>query len=199
MEHDVVLSDEMNKFCILALPPCLPTLRQKFLSVGNISDRSIKPHIEHLALRTLYRYRHSPVKVTAHRTRLKPAVNPTLALAIHIASPLLVTIQNPLGKPFFILVERKVPMLGLLLHKLTAAESRLRIDEFIGTESRSTFLALVAVSSICATTRACSGDISVCKESLGLLVVILFAHLLDELAFVIKFLEEARRVLVMYG
>ena len=122
MEHDIVLSDEMNKLCILTLPPLLPRLRKKFLSIGDVADRSIEPYIKHLALRTLYRYRNTPVEVTAHRTWLKTAVDPALALSINIASPLLVSVKNPLRKPFLILVKRKVPMLGLLLYELAAAE-----------------------------------------------------------------------------
>ena len=95
MEDDIVLSDEMHEFGIFFLPPFLPALRQEFLSVGNIADRSIEPDIEHLAFRTFNRNRNAPVQVTAHCTRLKTAVNPALALSIDIASPLLVTVENP--------------------------------------------------------------------------------------------------------
>ena len=122
MEHDVVLSDEVNELCILALPPLLPRHREKFLCIGNISDRSVEPYIENLSVRSLYRYRNTPVKVTAHGTWLKTTVDPALALAVNVASPLLMSVKNPLREPLLVLVERKVPVLGLLLHELAAAE-----------------------------------------------------------------------------
>ena len=106
VEHDIILADEMNETSVPALPPLLPRLRQKFLSVGNIPDRSVKPDIEHLALGTLHRDRHAPVKVTAHGARLKTAVNPALALAIDSASPLFVLFENPITKPRLVLVQR---------------------------------------------------------------------------------------------
>ena len=185
MENDIVLSDEMNELRILALPPFLPTLRKKFLSIGDITDRGIEPYIEHLSVRSFHRYRNAPVKVTAHRTWLKTSVNPALALAINIAPPLLMSFKNPLRKPLFILIQRQIPMLGLLLHKLAAAESRLRIDQFIRAEGSAALLALVAVCSLRTAARAGTCNISVSKEGLGLLVIILLAHLLDELALII--------------
>jgi hypothetical protein len=57
-------------------------------------------------------------------------------------------------------------MLCLLLHKLAAAESRLRIDELIRAEGGTTLLALVTISTFCTATRACTGDIAVCEEGL---------------------------------
>ena len=197
MEHDVVLSDEMNKLGILVLPPFLPALRKKFLGVGNITDRGVEPHIKHLALRSFDRNRNTPVEVTAHGTRLKAAVDPALALTIYIAPPLLVSVKNPLREPFLILVERKIPVLGLLLHKLAAAEGRLRIDEFVRAECGAALLALVTVCSLCTAARTCSGDLTVCKEGLCLLVIVLLAHLLDELTFIIELAEILCRILVM--
>ena len=72
-------------------------------------------------------------------------------------------------------------MLGLLLDKLAAAERRLRIDKLIRTESSATFLALVAISTLRATSWTCTGDITVGKECLCLLIIILLADLLNEL------------------
>lgn len=88
-------------------------------------------------------------------------------------------------------------MLGLLLDKFTTAESRLGIDEFIRAERSSAFLALVTVCSLSTATWACTGNIAVSKEGLRFLVIVLLACLLDELSFVVKFLEEVRCVLVM--
>ena len=96
MENDVVLSDEVYKLGVLRLPPLFPRLWKKFLCIGNIADRSIEPHVENLSFRALYRHRNTPVEVTAHRTWLKSAVDPALALTIDIASPLLVSVKDPL-------------------------------------------------------------------------------------------------------
>ena len=88
-------------------------------------------------------------------------------------------------------------MLGLLLHELAATERRLRVDKFIRTESSTALLALVTICTLCTATWTCSCNIAVCKKGLCLLIIVLFAHLLDELAFVIKFLEEIGRILMM--
>ena len=197
MEDDVVLSDEMNELGVLALPPLFPCLRKKFLGVGYISDRSVEPHIKHLALGSFHRDWHSPIEVTAHRTWLETAVDPALALTIDIASPLLVSVENPLREPFLILVERKIPVLGLLLHEFAAAEGRFRIDELVRAECSTTLLTLVTVCSFRTASRACSGDVTVCKEGLCLLVIILLADLLNELSLIIKLAEILCRILVM--
>ena len=197
MEDDIVLSYEVHELRILALPPLLPALRKELLSVRDISDRGIEPHIEDLSVSTLHRHRHTPVKVTAHGTRLKAAVDPALALAIYIASPLLVPVEDPLRQPSFILIKRQIPMLCLLLHKFASAESRLRVNEFVRTECRTALLALVSIGSFGTAARAGSCDVTVCEEGLGLLIVVLLAHLLDELALFIELPEEIRSILMM--
>ena len=95
MENDIVLPDKMHQFRITVLPPLLPALRQEFLGVGNVTNRSIEPHIKNLSFSPFYRDRHTPIKVTAHGTRLKTTVNPALALAIYIAPPFLVAVEYP--------------------------------------------------------------------------------------------------------
>ncbi len=112
----------MYKPGVPALPPLLPRLRKKFLGVGNIPDRSVEPDIENLALGSLYRNRHAPVKITAHGTRLQTAVDPTLALAIDIAPPLLVLFKYPHTKPRLVLIQRKIPVSSLLLDRLSTTE-----------------------------------------------------------------------------
>ena len=88
-------------------------------------------------------------------------------------------------------------MLGLLLHELAAAESRLRVDKFIRTECSTTFLALVTIGSVSTAAWTCTCNVTVCKEGLGLLIIVLLAHLLNELALLIKLAEESRSILVM--
>ena len=198
VEHDIVLAYEMHEFRIFRLPPFLPRLRKKFLRVGDISYRSVKPDIEDLTLCPLNRHRHSPIKVTAHRPRLKPAINPALALAVDIGLPLLVPFQNPLRKPFLILVQRQIPMFCRLLHKWRPAKGRLRVDQLIRAESRAALLALIAVCPLSSTARAGAYNVAVSKKGLGLLVVVLLAFFHDELAVVVEFAEEIRSGLFVH-
>ena len=76
MENDIVFADEMDKAGVLILPPFLPTLGQKLLSIRYITYRSVKPYIEHLTLCSLYRDRNAPVEIAADSTRLETAVQP---------------------------------------------------------------------------------------------------------------------------
>ena len=188
----------MDKLRIFRLPPFLPRLRKKFLSVGYISYRSIEPDIEDLAISALDRHGNAPIKVTAHRPRLKPAVNPTLALSVDIGLPLLVSFQNPLREPFLILVQRQIPMFCRLLHKWRPAKGRFRVYEFVRAERRTTFFALVAVCSFRSTARTGAYNVAVSKKGFGLLVVVLLAFFYDELAVVVELAEEIRSGLFVH-
>ena len=86
-------------------------------------------------------------------------------------------------------------MPGRLLHQRASAQGRLRIDQFVRTEGRSAFLALVPVGTLRAASRTGSRDVTVGKESPGLLVEVLLALLLDELPFIVEFAEESRCIL----
>ena len=92
----------------------------QFLCVRDISDWSIEPHIEHLALGALNGHRNTPIKVTCHGTGLQVHVEPALALAVDIRAPLLVVLKNPLLEPLLVLVERQIPVLCLLEHRSLA-------------------------------------------------------------------------------
>ena len=173
MEHDIVLSDEVDELRVPALPPFVPALREQFLGIGNIANRSIEPHVEYLALGTFHRHRNAPVQVAGYGTRLETAVNPALALAIDIAPPLLVVLQNPHAQPFLILIQREIPVGSLFLHRLRSAELGLRIDEFFRAEGAAAFLALVAIGSLSSAFRAGSDYVPVSEESLCLRVVVL--------------------------
>ena len=81
-------------------------------------------------------------------------------------------------------------MLGRLLHQGRATELRVRVNEFVGTQGRAAFLALIAIGTFGTTFRACAHNISVGKELLTFGVEILFRLLLDELSFIVEFLEE---------
>ena len=126
MEHDVVLTDEVYKACVLALPPLFPSavflrlLVAQLLCVRNVADRCIEPHIEHLAVGTFNRHGDTPVEVTCHGAWLQVHVEPALALTVYIWAPLLVVLQNPLLEPLLVVVEWQVPVLCLLQDRCLA-------------------------------------------------------------------------------
>ena len=88
-------------------------------------------------------------------------------------------------------------MLGLLLHEFAATESRLRVDKFIRAECSATFLALVTICTVSTAAWTCTCDVTVSKECLAFLVIVLLADLLDELALIVELAEIVRSVLVM--
>jgi hypothetical protein len=169
----------------------------ELLGVRDITDRSVEPYIEHLALGTLYRYRDTPIEVTGHSTGLQPSVQPALALAIDVRTPLLVILENPLLQPLLVFVQRQVPVLGGLLGQWVTVDGVIRIDEFIGREGSTTFLALVAVGTEGMATWTLTADVTVGEELLGLLVIELLGGLFDEFSVLVEFLEEVRSELVV--
>ena len=190
MKDDIVLSYEMHKPGILGFPPFFPTLRQKLLSIGYISYRSVEPYVEHFSFSPFDWHRDAPVEVAADGTRLEPAVNPGLALPVNIGSPFLMTVENPFLQPRFIPVEREIPMLCLFLYRRAPAQGRMRIQKFVRTEGASAFFALVAISPFVTAFRAGAYYISVRKECIGFSIEILLAFFLDEFPFVIHLAEE---------
>ena len=138
VEHDVVLADKMYEPCLRVLPPFLPAapcLRlqlTEFLRVGNIADGGVKPNVQYFSLSTFNRNRDSPVQVTGHGTGFQSCVEPRFALSIHIGTPFLVLVQNPVFKPWLILVKRQIPMAGLFANKRIARVCIIRINQFLG-------------------------------------------------------------------
>ena len=105
VENDVIFSDEMDHTRRFIFPPFGPIsvflgLRlAKFDRIGDISDRSIKPYIEHFTFRAFYRNGNTPVEVTCDRTRFESTVQPAFALTIHVGSPFLMVVENPVLQP----------------------------------------------------------------------------------------------------
>ena len=184
---------------VRALPPLLPRVRQQFDGVGDITDRRVEPHVEHLPFRPFHRHGHAPVEVARDGTRLQTTVQPALALAIDVGLPFLVAFEDPFAKPRFVLVQRQVPVLRHLFDRLCAAHLGMRVDEFLWTQRGTAFLALVAVSAFIAALGAGAHDVTVSQEHLGFRIVELLAFLLDELAFLIELAEELSRILVVRG
>ena len=149
------------------------------------------------ALGALYGNGNTPIQVAAHGTRLQAHVEPALALAINIGTPLLMVFQNPLAKPFLVFVQRQIPVLRLTHHGLAAADGTLRINQVRGAEAGAALLALVAVSAFGMAVGALAGDVAVGKEGLGFFVVILHAGLFDEFSLIVQLAEEVGSRVVM--
>ena len=191
MKNDVVLADKMHHLRVVRLPIALP-IGRKFFCSRYITDRRIKPYIEHLALSTLDRHGNPPIEVATHGTRQQSAIQPTLALTVDVGFPLLMAVENPPAQKRFVFVQRKIPMFRHPLFGHGTRYGTVRLDEFIGRKRRPAFLALVTVGAVIAAFGARPDDIPIGKERLGLGIVILLGGLLDELALVVKLAEELR-------
>ena len=193
VEHDVVFTDEVHQAGVVGLPPFLPAVGEELLGVGDVADGSVEPHVEHLAFGSGHRNRHAPVEVAAHGTGLQAAHEPALALAVNGAAPFLVAVEYPAVQPLFVIVQRQIPVAGLLLYRGGSGELGMRVDEFFGAQGAAAVLALVAVGAFVAAAGAFARDVAVGKEGLGLGVVVLLALLGDELALFPELAEEIRR------
>ena len=76
-------------------------------------------------------------------------------------------------------------MFGFFEHGLVAGDCRVRVDEVGGIERCAACFALVAISMVAATVRACAYDISVGEKLIGFLVVVLHRGFFDKFALVI--------------
>ena len=190
MEHDVVLADEVEHTGFGVFPPLCVIVAHKVDGVGDVTDRSVEPYVEHLALGTLHGYGDTPVEVAAHGAGLETHVEPRLALAVDVGLPFLVSFENPLLKRTLPLVEGEVVMLCLAHYGHAAGDGRLRVDEVGGVERCAASLALVAVRSFCAAVGAGSGHVAVGEELSGLLVVELHGCFLYEFSLVVEAAEE---------
>ena len=82
VEDDIVFSDEMDHPCVFLFPPFLPVavfpgLRLTELNrIGDVSDRSVKPYVEHFSFCSFYRHGYAPVQVTGDGARFESSVEP---------------------------------------------------------------------------------------------------------------------------
>ena len=182
----------MNQFGFRIFPVFLP-FRGQFPGGGNIPDGRVKPHIEHFPFSSFNWNFHTPVEVAGNGTRLKPLVDPRLALSVNIYFPVLfMPFQDPFAQPRFILVKREEPVPCFSQHRFVSAEHRFRINQVGGVQRGAAFFALVTVSFFISAVGACSGDVPVGKELPGGFIKILCRHFFDELPGVIEFSEECR-------
>ena len=108
-------------------------------------------------------------------------------------------LQNPLLQPLLVLVEWKIPVRGLVLHQRITVDGIDRVDELIGRERAAALLTLVAVCVGIVAVWALALDIAVGEELVGLLIVVLLALYLHELAVVVELAEEVGRQFVVDG
>ncbi len=193
----------MDESAVLVLPPLLPCAVlpgigvTQFLGVADITDRRVKPHVKNLSFSPLYRYRYTPVEVTRHGTWLESAIEPALALSVHVGPPLLMVLENPLLQPRLIVIERQIPVFGLPLHQRIARHHVIGVYQFLGREGTATSLALVAIGSLSVTPWTLTPYVTVRKELPSLFVIILLTLYLHELTVVVEFLEEVRGKLMV--
>ena len=101
-------------------------------------------------------------------------------------------IEYPLAEEAFVLIQREIPVLRLPFDRNRTRHGAMRVDQLVGREGRPAFLALVAVGTVVPAFGTSADDITVGKERLRLLVVILHGGFLDEFPLVVEFAEKFR-------
>lgn len=76
MEDDVVFTDEIDDAAFGVFPIFFPRVGKKFLCVGDVADRRVKPYVENLALRSFHGNWHTPFKVAADGAWLESGIEP---------------------------------------------------------------------------------------------------------------------------
>ena len=180
----------MEHACFGIFPPFCVIVAYKVDSIGDVSYRSIKPHIEHLPFGALHRHRYTPVEVTAHCTRLQTHLEPGFALPIDVRFPFLMVFQYPLLQTALPFIEREIEMSGLLQYGGVARNGRFRVYKVGGVKARSAGLALVAVCVFVSTMGASACHVTVGKELSRLLIIELHGGFLNKFSLLIQFLEE---------
>ena len=116
MENDVVLSDEMDKFHIVAaFPPFFPlvfvetSLCEEFFRESDVSDRRVKPDVENLSFSSFDRNGNAPRNIAGDASRFKTSFKPLFAESLDVAFPVFFSFK-PRIEPFFEFVEVKEPV-----------------------------------------------------------------------------------------
>ena len=105
--------------------------------------------------------------------------------------------EYPFAEPGLVLVQRQVPVGGLLPDRFGSAEFGLGVEQFLGAEGAAALFALVPVGVRIAAFRAGPDYIAVGQEGLRLRVVGLLALPGDETSFVVELAEEVRCILLV--
>ena len=95
-------------------------------------------------------------------------------------------LQDPFFEPGFILVQRQIPVFGLLQNGLTAADGGDRINQVGGTQRGPTLFALVSIGTWISAMGTGSGNVAVGQKGGSLLIVILLRCLFNKNTFIVK-------------
>jgi hypothetical protein len=79
--------------------------------------------------------------------------------------------------PSFVAGHGQIPMGSFFEHRSASRQSRLGFNQFQRTQCASTFLTLIAISSIIAAFGACARDIAIRQKLLGFCIIILLRRL----------------------
>ena len=71
MKHDIVFANEVHQACFGIFPPFFPRIGQQLFGIRDVADGRIKPHVQHLAFCSFYRYRNTPIQVASHGSWLQ--------------------------------------------------------------------------------------------------------------------------------
>ena len=96
MQWNTILSPPMKcTSFVSSLAPVIGPLIGEFFGGRDVTNRRIKPYIQHFAFGAGQRNFNSPVAVTGHGTALQPAVEPALLLAVYIILPFGMPFNDP--------------------------------------------------------------------------------------------------------
>ena len=92
MKNDVVFTDKMNEFGVIAFPVIFPVFIVFFrpsFGRGDVTDRRVKPHVQHFSFRLGQRYFYAPVQIARNRARQQSlfGIEPRFALTDNVIFP----------------------------------------------------------------------------------------------------------------
>ena len=184
VENDIVFANEVHQLGI-CLAPVIGPLVGKFLGGRDITDRRIEPHIQYFSFRTGQGHVDAPVAVAGHGAGLQAAVEPALALPVNIVLPFFMPVDDPFLKPGFVVLQREIPVFCFPLHRYRVAQGAAWVDELLGRQAASAFLALIAIGVRVAANGAGAGDVAIGQEGIGFLIKVLFAFFFLEQTIVV--------------
>ena len=105
MKNNIVLSNEVDQFCICVIPIGLPVfliIDRPLFCCTDIADGSIKPYVQYFAFCLSQGHAYPPIQVPCYCTRLQSSIQPAFALPQYICLPVvLMLLKYPLPQPAF--------------------------------------------------------------------------------------------------
>ena len=171
MKNNVVLTNKMHQFGIVVIPIRLPVflmIQRPLLGGTDISYWRVKPHIQYFSSGFIQRHRHTPIKVTRHRTGLQTRFYPAFTLTNHIRTPVIfVGCQYPFTQKLFMQIQWEIPMFCHTLHRCIPTECTSRVYELLRTKRCATLFTLIAISIVTGAMRTSTNNVPVCKKCIG--------------------------------